>query len=122
MQKHGSTSHQPAVNDTALAAMRDLLGEDFSLMLKTYLSTSGETFHKLTSALEANDLGELKLQAHSLKSACLNVGAELLSAMSAEMEQLIQDQKLGQVEQRVAALLQEGERVKLHLEQVYNQL
>ena len=121
MQENRASSQQPAVNDTALEAMRELLGEDFSLMLKTYLSTSGETFHGLASALESDDLEQLKLQAHSLKSACQNVGAERLSAMAHELEQQIQVQELDQIEQRVAAMLQEAERVKRHLEQVYNQ-
>ncbi len=121
MQENGASSQQPAVNDTALDAMRELLGEDFSLMLETYLSTSGDTFHNLAMALESSDLEQLKLHAHSMKSASQNVGAEQLSAMAAELEQQIQAWELDQINERVAAILQEGERVKRHLEQVYNQ-
>ncbi len=122
MQENGATTQPPAVNETALAAMRELLVEDFPLVLETYLSTSGENFHGLASALASGDQVELRRHAHSLKSSCQHVGAERLSAMAAELERRIHAGELEQREERVAAILREGERVKRHLEQVYNQL
>ena len=97
MPEHGATSQPPAVNETALAAMRELLGEDFPLVLETYLSTSGDNFQGLASALASNGLAELRLHAHSLKSACQHVGAERLSAMAAELERRIHAGALAQL-------------------------
>ena len=69
--------------------LKDMVGDDDDLireLLDTFLTSGRETMQELSSALDANDVGEIKMKAHSLKGASANFGASRIQAICSDME------------------------------------
>ena len=72
----------------ALAELREVMDDDFQILIATFLSDSQERVRTLRSALEAGDAEAFAKAAHSFKGSCINIGAPLLGRLCLEAEQL----------------------------------
>lgn len=59
----------------ALTELKEVMEEDFEVLLSTYLSDSAVRIRALRVALESNSPEEYAKTAHSLKGSCINIGA-----------------------------------------------
>ena len=76
--------------------MRDLLEEDFSELVQTYLTDSRQRIITLRAAQVANDNAIGFEAAHALKGASANLGATQLVALSNQLETHCRKQKISQ--------------------------
>lgn len=65
---------------------------------------AADTLDHLTQAIAANDAGAVQLQAHSIKGAAANIGAEALRAIAASMEALAKEGDIDQYRALLPAL------------------
>lgn len=68
-----------------LAALHDIMGEDYPMLVRTYLEDSQA---RLTRLLEAQDPKTLRDSAHSFKGSSSNMGAAGLARLCCELEHL----------------------------------
>lgn len=99
----GASTSQP-LNDAAdpgdahldsdvLAALREVMDEDYPILLDTFISDSEERVRILGSALRALDVEAMGLAAHSFKGSSSNMGAPVLAGLCRELEDLARRQQ-----------------------------
>lgn len=64
----------------ALAELQEVMEEEFSLLLQTFLKDSVIRIHQIRESLEAGQAEEFGRACHSLKGSCSNVGVPLLAS------------------------------------------
>ncbi|MDG5498594.1 Hpt domain-containing protein [Marinobacter sp. BGYM27] len=77
---------KPHLDDEALSELRDVMEDEFDVLIRTYLSDSGERIDILRSALSSRDSQAFTHSAHSFKGSCINIGAPRLGALCSEAE------------------------------------
>ena len=98
-----------------LARLGDTFGDDpdfLTEMYGLYVEDAGNRLAELDSALAVNDAKKVKSIAHTLKGSGGNVGAERMSALAAELEQVDMALDRAQVQDLAAALRAEFEAVQ----------
>ncbi|WP_299978176.1 Hpt domain-containing protein [uncultured Pseudoteredinibacter sp.] len=66
---------EAALNEHLLNELRDLMGEDFDLLIDTYRFDSNSRLNKIQESIAACDYSEVVSAAHSLKGSSANIGA-----------------------------------------------
>jgi HPt (histidine-containing phosphotransfer) domain-containing protein len=74
------------LNRDVLIALKDVMEDEFALLLETFLVDSQERLHALQAAWLAADAQALRCAAHSFKGSCGNIGAPSLAALCAKLE------------------------------------
>ncbi|MDH3641314.1 MAG: Hpt domain-containing protein [Gammaproteobacteria bacterium] len=74
------------LNSELIHELKELMEDEFSLLLETYLQESEKQFTNARSAWEEQDLDALMRFAHSLKGSSSNIGAERLSSLCGRLE------------------------------------
>lgn len=64
------------------------MGEIFVQLVPTYIEQSDEMINEMPKLLSSGTIGVLERNAHSMKSSSLNVGAENLSEIASELENM----------------------------------
>ena len=85
------------MDETTLAALREVMGEDYPLLLDTFLADSQARLELLQ---QTGDAEQLSLIAHSLKGSCSNMGALHLAGLCRELEdhaQAMSEPAIGQL-------------------------
>jgi HPt (histidine-containing phosphotransfer) domain-containing protein len=99
----------------ALARLRELdPGGKAGLVdrvLRTYTQNLGRMLDQLGTARNARDLPALRHVAHALKSSSASVGALALSSQCADVEARVRDGDLEDFDDRLDALVAEGQRI-----------
>ena len=99
----------------ALARLRELdPGGKAGLLdrvLKTYAQSLGRLLDQLRAARGAGDGAAIRHVAHTLKSSSASVGALELSALCADVEARLRDDRLQGLEAQLDRMLAEGERI-----------
>ena len=65
----------PDVDPAALDALRELMEDDYPLLLETFLADAKLRLTQLREALVSEDLEAFRQAAHSFKGSCGNMGA-----------------------------------------------
>lgn len=65
----------PDIDTAALDALRELMQDDFPLLLETFLADANLRLSQLSGALHREDLEAFRQAAHSFKGSCGNMGA-----------------------------------------------
>jgi HPt (histidine-containing phosphotransfer) domain-containing protein len=116
-QKHAPEPEAP-VFDTAGLLVRVMDDEDLARVgVEAFLDDIPRQMHALRESLDAGDVAVTERQAHTIKGASANVGAERLRAVASEMEQAAKARDLGAVQVRMADLERQFEAVKDAMEQ-----
>ena len=84
------------INSEQFEDMRDLLEEDFTELVQTYLTDSKQRIITLRAAQVANDNAVGFDAAHRLKGASANLGASQLVALSDQLEFHCREQTISQ--------------------------
>jgi PAS domain S-box-containing protein len=108
----------PAVDQDTLGALRESLGgpEALADLLGTFLEEAPRSLASLDSALQIDDLGEVRRLAHSLKSNAATFGAMALSELARELEAAAKEEDGPLVAKLVPGLKEEYARVRAELE------
>ncbi|VVQ07550.1 hypothetical protein PS918_04862 [Pseudomonas fluorescens] len=92
------------VDPDALSALREVMEEEFSTLVDTFLLDCEERLQQLTGADDATQILET---AHSFKGSCSNMGAIRLAALCHDLEQRAKTHNLGGLEALVADIARE---------------
>jgi CheY-like chemotaxis protein/HPt (histidine-containing phosphotransfer) domain-containing protein len=101
----------PALDTRRLTQMQELMGEDFPELIPAFQESLDSLLAQWPAAYERADAGDLRRLAHGIKSAAANVGAQGLSALAAELEQLAAGGSLDLLSNGIRDLTAESARV-----------
>ncbi|WP_220813400.1 Hpt domain-containing protein [Pseudomonas paralcaligenes] len=89
-----SDSH---LDQSVLASLLDVMGEEYPVLLDTFLADSEERQRHIHEALAGEDAQALRLAAHSFKGSCSNMGAPLLAGLCKQLEEAARRERLDEV-------------------------
>ena len=78
---------KPHLDEEALAELRDVMEDEFPVLIENYINDSRERISALEDAIEAGDAEECRKTAHSFKGSCINIGAPRLGSICFLAEQ-----------------------------------
>lgn len=77
---------KPHLDEEALAELRDVMEDEFDILIQTYISDSRERIEALHHALSSDDAQAFARTAHSFKGSSINIGASRLGDILQEAE------------------------------------
>lgn len=77
---------KPHLDEEALAELRDVMEDEFDILIQTYISDSRERIEALHQALFAADQDAFAKTAHSFKGSSINIGASRLGDLCRQAE------------------------------------
>lgn len=77
---------KPHLDEEALAELRDVMEDEFDVLIQTYINDSADRIATLRQALDAEDDDSFTKSVHSLKGSSVNIGAPLLGALCLQAE------------------------------------
>lgn len=86
-----SDSH---LDQAVLASLQDVMGDEYPVLLDTFLVDSDERQRHIEQACTAGDAQALRLAAHSFKGSCSNMGATLLAELCQQLESAARNERL----------------------------
>lgn len=101
-----------------LQGLKDLLGEKFVELVKTYNSDSMRRIELMRDALQVSDFDTIKHEAHGLKGSSRNVGANSLAALCGDMEIKGKEQDAANMEQLFSAIEQQFAAISAQLREL----
>ncbi|PTY36758.1 hypothetical protein BGP77_05575 [Saccharospirillum sp. MSK14-1] len=100
------TADQPDqhLDDAALTDLRDLLEDDFSDLIETFLGDARERYTELVALNQhpEPDAQTVRGTAHSFKGSCLNVGVTRLAQLCRRLEEMANADQLDSVDSLLA--------------------
>lgn len=76
------------VDEAMIMELKEVMGEDFHVLLETFLVDSKQRLEHLQEAIAAETAEELRHTAHSFKGSSGNIGAAQLSSLCKDLEDL----------------------------------
>lgn len=77
---------KPDMDVSVQQGLRELMQDDYSLLLETFVADAGHRMRQMHDALGASDLDAFRQAAHSFKGSCGNMGALALEQACLEAE------------------------------------
>ena len=74
------------LDQNAIAELRDLMGEDFDSLIDAFQTDSQSQIEVIGEAVAQADIERVRRQAHGLKGACINLGANDLAEVCERIE------------------------------------
>lgn len=99
----------------ALAELKDVMEEDFDILLETYLSDSRTRLEALKEAADGEDSEAFAKTAHSFKGSCINIGALRLGELCYEAEQSGKAGDMSQAQRMLSEIVTEFDLVESQL-------
>ena len=87
-------SEKPHLDEEALAELRDVMEDEFEVLMQTYLADSRDRIRALKEALRAGDSDAFAGTAHSFKGSCINIGAPRLGELCLKAEMAGKESRL----------------------------
>jgi len=100
------------LDQQTLSALKEVMGNDFSLLINTFLQDSETRLTTLRSLIDTEGYDAIRRAAHSFKGSCSNMGALLLASYCAELESNALNNSVANLDQDVERLGNEFETVK----------
>ncbi|MFD2229925.1 Hpt domain-containing protein [Alkalimarinus sediminis] len=91
---------------SALAELKEVMEEEFDILLETFLHDSAERVIQIKEAMKAQDAEALSRAAHSFKGSCTNIGVPILAKLCMEAEQKGKQNDLEGIEELVGSIEQ----------------
>lgn len=79
-------SANPCIDSQILATLRDVMGDDYALLIDTYLNDSATRIESLAIEVNRGDADAVRRAAHSFKGSSSNIGASRLADYCGVME------------------------------------
>jgi CheY-like chemotaxis protein/HPt (histidine-containing phosphotransfer) domain-containing protein len=103
------------IDADVVAELVEVMGEDFSGLVQTYLNNTPNYLEQIRAAVVAGDVKAAVLPVHSLKSSSANVGAMQLYDFAKQIEQLARTGSLPEVAAGYESLVDHFERAASEL-------
>ena len=103
------------VDENALNELKNIMGDDFSLLIDTFLNDSVSRIQAIGEAISTNDAEGLRTSAHSFKGSALNISAGLLTEHCKKLEDMGREGQLAGASDIFEAVKVEFENVKNYL-------
>lgn len=97
-----------------LSALRDVMEDEFSTLIDTFLADSEQRLRQLTVAVDATQLLDA---AHSFKGSSSNMGAIRLAELCHDLEHRAKERKLTGIESLIGEITREFEFIRPLYEQ-----
>lgn len=97
---------------TVLESLKEVMEDDFVLLLETFVQDSNERIAKLQSLVNTDDKEAIRRAAHSFKGSCSNVGATQLTSLCCDLEKKALAGNIAQLQEDLAAIEQEFAQVR----------
>jgi histidine phosphotransfer protein HptB len=91
----------------AIAELRELMGEDFDALIDAFQTDSQAQVDAIDEAVSQQDADRVRRQAHGLKGACINLGANDLAELCGRMEAVGRSGDCASAQTLLAALHEE---------------
>lgn len=104
------------VDMESLNELKEVMEEEYALLLETYLSDSIERIDRIKKSASDTDAEALRQAAHSLKGSSSNLGAVILTGLCREAEDMGRENSLQGIDPLVERIEQEYLLVKPILE------
>ncbi len=92
------------LNMAALNELKEVMEDDFNLLVDTYISDSIKRVADIKEAFKQADADRLSKAAHGLKGSCSNIGATCLYEICKEIEVFARNNELQKTESFVNSL------------------
>lgn len=79
-----------------IGELREIMGDDFALLIDTFVNDSQVRFADLDKALSAGDAEAFRRAAHSFKGSAGNLGAKQLTDLCRQLEQIGSENRLAE--------------------------
>ena len=74
------------IDQRAIGELRELMGDDFGALIQAFAADSGAQIREIDAALAKADAERVRRYAHSLRGACVNLGANDLAELCEQVE------------------------------------
>ena len=93
-----------SINKEMIEELKDLMEDDFPLLINTFLDDSNKRLVDLKLAIVEANANEVRELAHGFKGSSANLGAEKLAEISSELESMGRNDGLSEAESRFKEL------------------
>jgi histidine phosphotransfer protein HptB len=100
------------LDQQALSTLKDVMEDDFSLLINTFLQDSENRLKTLDSLIDSDNQDAIRRAAHSFKGSCSNIGASRLAFICAELERKAVANELTHIQQEIDLIKAEYATVK----------
>jgi histidine phosphotransfer protein HptB len=100
------------VDREILQTLQEIMGEEFPVLIATFINDSDERIRSLQKALATQNGEALRRSAHSFKGSCHNLGAIHLASLCEHMEHCGREGELEGLERHLVDIQQEFSQVK----------
>ena len=87
-----------SINKEMIEELKDLMEDDFPLLINTFLEDSSKRLVALKHAIAEDNANEVREIAHGFKGSSANLGAEKLAAISSDLETMGRTDELSEAE------------------------
>lgn len=106
----------------ALSELREIMEDDFGMLLDQYISVSHELIDEMDEDLQRDDREALSRNAHSLKGSSMNLGAKALAQRCGVLEEQAKETcSADSLEALIRSIAEEYEGTVVDLEALRNQ-
>ena len=92
------------IDETALSELRSIMGDDFQLLIDTFINDSEQRIVALQEAVSNADAESLRTSAHSFKGSSLNISAAKLTELCKDLEDRGREARLAGADEVLAEL------------------
>lgn len=89
---------RPHLDEEALAELRDVMEDEFEILIQTYINDSCERLEHLRQALASGDQDAFTRTAHSFKGSSVNIGAARLGDLCFAAEKAGKEMRTGEAQ------------------------
>lgn len=108
---------KPHLDEEALAELRDVMEDEFDILIQTYISDSRERIQALHQALSGDHQDAFAKTAHSFKGSSINIGASRLGELCFRAEKAGREGRLDDARQLMPELEAEFATVRQLMEE-----
>ncbi|AZT84427.1 Hpt domain-containing protein [Marinobacter sp. NP-4(2019)] len=109
---------KPHLDEEALAELKDVMEDEFEVLIHTYIGDSVDRLASIRDALEEGNADALVKAAHSFKGSSINIGAPRLGVLCLEVENAGREGRLAEAGSFVEEIDSEFRHVRSMLERI----
>lgn len=108
------------LDEEALQELREVMGGEFDVLIRTYLSDAADRIGAMHTALENQDLDAFNKSTHSFTGSCINIGAPRLGSLCRMAEEAGREAKTADAMRLLTKIKQEFKIVSHLFESMLN--
>lgn len=111
-------TERPHLDEEALAELKEVMEDEFNILIETYLQDSEDRIAALQQALVAGNAESFAQSAHSFKGSSVNIGAPQLGAFCLDAETAGRDGRLEDASVALEHIVIEFQNVRVLFQQL----